>query len=529
MSKQDTDIAKLDKRYISALLNALETRKKNNQIDQELYSLLKEKYSIAYEAAQDKSSLFEGFTTFEAIAPNPETIYSSVKQLLQRFNDLEKEKNKIQERFSKLDDLFNEGSISESVLKSKKKEYEILLSKYEDQKRKYIEAIPSTLDIIKAINDGILERLEELEVEKTINGSKAALDEKAHLTKLKSDIAKAAKELSNVVELDFSADNWNKPTISTSKEDIISITPLKEQFKAPERTTIETESLQTPPPPPQDSKWVKWKNMVIGKLVGDVNMVGGSYAVIATDRPSLAIIRDFALTGPSRLRTSTNPKVIEERLGSMVKEAYNVEEGRALLPENLVKFAIDNKIGVDLFRLINSYYASVGIGAITVQGKEAIINDNAQVLTLAENVNLLGRRVLAPDRSLIGVIHELYYDPITSHLYAFAFKGVPPPVIRKIYQDSHNRAMTDNTFGEFRNEIAKQLSVPIYEALTPSSVVRYSLMSGLIKNINQLVTLVESMNPRITKTVDISSISSQGVLLTRFPSNALPRIEYFEY
>ncbi|HUT82063.1 MAG TPA: hypothetical protein VMZ29_12755 [Candidatus Bathyarchaeia archaeon] len=529
MSKQDTDIAKLDKRYLGALLDALEKRKKNNEIEPGLYESLKEKYSIAYEAAEDKSYLYDGFTTLEAIAPNPETIYSSVKQLLQRFEDFEKEKNKIKERFSKLDDLFKEGNISEPVLRSKKKEYEILLLKYDDQKQEYLDAIPSTLEIVKAMNDGILERLEELEAEKAVNQSKTVLDEKSHLTRIKNDIAKAVKELSNLVELDFSADDWKKPSVAATREDSIAITPLKEQFKAPERPRIETESLRTPPPPPKEAIWVKWKNMIIGKRVGDVSMAGGNYVIIATDRPSLAIIRDFALTGPARLRTSTNPKVIEERLSDMVKEAYNIEEGRALLPEQLVKFAIDNKIGVDLFRLINSYYASVGIGAITIQGKEAIINENAQVLTLAENVNLLGKRVLAPDRSLIGVIHELYYDPIASNLYAFAFKGVPPPVIRKIYQDSHSRVMTDNTFGEFRNEIAKKLAVPIYEALTPSSVVRYSLMSGLTKNINQLVTLVESMNPRITKTVDISSISDQGVLLTRFPSNALPRIEYFEY
>ena len=89
--------------------------------------------------------------------------------------------------------------------------------------------------------------------------------------------------------------------------------------------------------------------------------------------------------------------------------------------------------------------------------------------------------------------------------------------------------MANGTFTEFRNEIAKKLNMPIYEALTPSSIIRYSLLSGTIGNLNQLISLVESMNPRISKATDISGISNQGVVLSRFPQNTLPRIELLEY
>ncbi|MHA1211625.1 MAG: hypothetical protein ACTSSH_04100 [Candidatus Heimdallarchaeota archaeon] len=330
-------------------------------------------------------------------------------------------------------------------------------------------------------------------------------------------------------------DDWERAQVTPEPTEIsvadvsTEFTPLQDEISQASPTVVVAAPEEPLRPPPRTTVWATWKDMRIGKLVGNVNIVGGSYAIIATDRPSLAIIRDIALTGPSRLRTSTNPKVIEERLKKLIQDQYNIEAAKALHPEHLVKYVIDNKIGVDLFRLINSYYASVGRGAVTVRNNEATINETAQILTLAENVNMLGRRVLAPDRTLIGVIHELYYDPISSNLYAFAFKGVPPPIIRRIYQDSHNRSMTDNTFSDFRNEISKKLSIPIYEALTPSSIIRYSLMSGLIQNLNQLVTLVESMNPRITKAVDISSVTSQGILLSRFPQNALPKIELLEY
>ena len=113
-------------------------------------------------------------------------------------------------------------------------------------------------------------------------------------------------------------------------------------------------------------------------------------------------------------------------------------------------------------------------------------------------------------------------------LYAFAFKGVPPPIIRKIYRDTHNQNLSEGTFSDFRNEISKKLSIPIYEALTPPSMIKFALLSGAIANINQLVSVIESMNPRVSKAVDIRSISAQGILLTRFPQNSLPKIEIYK-
>ncbi|MHA1211624.1 MAG: hypothetical protein ACTSSH_04095 [Candidatus Heimdallarchaeota archaeon] len=173
MSSKEIDLSKLDKRYIIALLEALEKRKKTNAVDPILYGSLKEKYSIAYEAAEDKSIIREGFVTLEAIAPDPDTIRQSVIQLLARIKDISKEQMKVEERFAKLDDLLLKRKISEAVMLSKKKEYEILLSKYEDQKNVYINAIPDTLAIIQEINAGIIERLEDLEAEKAINPTKA--------------------------------------------------------------------------------------------------------------------------------------------------------------------------------------------------------------------------------------------------------------------------------------------------------------------------------------------------------------------
>ncbi|MFW9923908.1 MAG: hypothetical protein ACFFDW_11545, partial [Candidatus Thorarchaeota archaeon] len=277
---------------------------------------------------------------------------------------------------------------------------------------------------------------------------------------------------------------------------------------------------------PSEQKWIKWKGIQIGKYIGDINIVGSNYGVIVTDRPSLSIIRDIAIVGPSKLRTSSNPKEIEMRLRKAVADKYGVEERIALYAENLVRYSFEEKIGVDLLKLINSYYASVSSSAITYENNEPVIQSSAQVLTLAENAGLLGRRVLAPDRSLVGVVHELYLDPSSIQLYAFAFKGVPPPVIRKIYQDTHNRTLSESNFSTFRNEIAKKLSIPIYEALTPSSMVRYVLQSGLITNQNQLDTIIESMNPRISRISDVTSISAQGVMLSRFPQNSLPEINY---
>ncbi len=530
MSKDAVKYESLDKRYIAALLESLEERKAKGKIDLQLYQNLKNSYLEAYEKATDKSAIRIGFVTLQAIAPDPDVIRTSVKQLLKRIEDISIEQSKVEERFGKLDDLLAEGKVSENVYRSKRKEYEVLIEKLEDQKQELTSRIPDSLLIIQEMNAGIDERIEELAVKSAVESSKDSITEKVRLEKLKKDIAYAAKELSNLSDQEYEPKDWlTKEAPVKQPVTPADFQPLKRevtQVVEPQRIIAEEEPLR---PPPGMDVWAKWKGITIGKLVGELKLVGGHYAIIATDRPSLAIIRDFALTGPSKLRSSTNPKVIEDRLKKDVMDTFNVAEANALLPENLINYAIRNKIGVDLLRLMNSYYASVGKGAINISNQELIINDSAQVLTLAENVGLLGRRVLAPDQTLIGVIHELYYDSTNSQLYAFSFKGVPPAVIRRIYQDIHNRTMTDGTFSEFRNEVSKTLSIPIYEALTPSSILKFTLMSGIISSLGQLVTLIESMNPRISRASDITSITSQGITLSRFPQNALPRIEILEY
>lgn len=521
-----TTLAKLDKRYISALLIALEERKKKNSIDNETYAILKDKYSKAFNEAENKSVIKEGFSTLTAIAPDPRTIRDSTNHLLERIKNIDNECKKVEGRFEKLDELLMQRKISENVYTSKKREYEILLMKLEEQKQVLIDGLPDSLVILQQMNEGVNERLEELEVDTKITPSEEIREEKKILEKINRDLKYVAKTLASYSSEEYRASDWDrsKPTIKAD------IKPLKQEFATTQTVpVIEIDKKEPIKPPPKTTIWVNWKNITIGKLIGEVNLVGGNYAIIATDRPSLSILRDIAATGPSKLRSSTNPKVIEDRLKKLIIDAYNVTEDRALLPEYIVKFSIENKIGVDLFRLINSYYASVGRGAINFQGNEAIVNESAQILTLAENINLLGRRVLAPDRSLIGVIHELYFHPSSSELYTLAFKGVPPQIIRRMYSQTHNQTMADGTFTEFRNEIAKKLNVPIYEALTPSSIIRYALLSGLVRNLNQLITLVESMNPRVSKAIDISTISNQGIILTRFPQNTLPKLELLDY
>ncbi|NHJ49862.1 MAG: hypothetical protein FK733_18865 [Asgard group archaeon] len=530
MSKKVTtaSLAKLDRRYVQALLHALDNRKRNNKVDPEVYEKLREKYSQALDDAQDKAILYEGFTTVVAIAPDPYAIKESVSNLLKRIQDIDREYRNVEGRFDKLDQILSQGKISKAVHENKKKEYEILLHKIGDQKSVLLDGIPDSLAILQDMNQGITERLEELEADELVLDTPEAKNEKKVLEKIHKEMKSVARKLSKLVKEDYTDSDWELPQAAIQAD----IKPLQSDV-----TKTRTPSRDPPPPPPQEpirppprtTVWTKWKNIDIGKLIGEVSLVGGNFAIIATDRPSLAMIRDFATTGPSRLKSASSPKVIEDRLKKMVQDNYGVAEEDALLPENLVNFAIENKIGVDLFRLINSYYASVGKGAINIQDNQAIVNDSAQILTLAENVNLLGRRVLAPDRTLIGVIHELYFQPSSSELYTLAFKGVPPQIIRRIYSDTHTQTMADGTYTAFRNEIAKKLNIPIYEALTPSSIVRYSLLSGLLLNLNQLISLVESMNPRISKAIDIANISNQGALLTRFPQNSLPRIELLKF
>lgn len=527
MSKSSIKIEKLGKEYVLSLLEQLEERKSKREIDSELYDTLKEKYQSALESAEDKCHLRDGFIEYEAITPNLESIKDSVKNLEKRIKNIDSEKKNIESRFDKLEKLLAEGNVSETAVVRKRREYEVLIAKIEEERRKLVEEIPNSLMIIQQLDEILKQNIEDIDVESALDSrSKTALEkERKRLETIHKETLSAAKNLSKLADIPFSPNGWKQaPVPKTTKIE-------KAAIKKPTQPKEPVRATQAPSrPPPGEDYSITWKGIQIGKLIGDISIVGSQFGIIGTDRPSLAMIRDIALTGPSRLRSSSNPKEIEERIKQLIMDNYGIAERAALYPENMVRFCIDNNIGIDLLKLINSYYASVSLSSISYpNNNQPVISNNAQVLTLAENSGLLGRRILAPDRNLVGVVHELYLDPRSLQLYMLAFKGVPPPIIRKIYRDTHNRNLSEGNFSNFRNEISKKLSIPIYEALTPSSMLRYSLMSGQIGNLNQLVTLVESMNPRISKTTDITSISTQGVLLTRFPQNALPRINYLQY
>ncbi len=527
MVKIEIQLENFGKDYILALLEELDNRKKKRDINDDLYETLKKRYYHVLESAEEKSFIRNGFATYEAIIPDLETINVNVQSFMTRLENIEEEKKSVRARFKKLDDLTGKGSITESAAKSKKREYETLLLTIEDKRETLIQGIPKSLELIEQLNDVLNQNIEELAVDAALDASKKKeLDlERKRLLKIQKNTQSVAKKLSKIAAVEFKQEEWVKPKKETKRETVA----IPQPKAVPIQTQAPSVTHEPTRPPPGEDIWIKWKGITIGKLIGDINIIGSNFGVIATNRPSLAIIRDIAVVGPSRLRSSSNPKVIEDRLQQLIVDAYGVDKEHALYPENVVKYSIDNKIGIDLLKLINSYFASVPVSAINYINNQPILNQNSQVLTLAENAGLLGRRVLAPDRSLVGVIHELYFDPTSLELYTFAFKGVPPPIIRKIYHDTHNRTLSEGNFSNFRNEISKKLSIPIYEALTPSSMIRYCLHSGQIANMNQLVTVVDSMNPRISKVRDITSVSSQGVFLSRFPQNSLPRIEYVKF
>lgn len=527
MVKSEIQLENFGKDYILALIKALDGRKKKRDINDELYVTLKKRYYHILESAEKKSFIRDGFTAYDALIPDLETIHVNVQSFITRLENFEEEKKSIKQRYKKLDDLLAKGSITESAVKSKKREYDTLVLTIENKRDRLIQGIPKSLELIEQLNGVLNQNIDELTIDAAMDSSKKKeLDlEKKRLLKIRKNTHSVAKKLSKIAEVEFKKEKWEKPEKQTKQK--IATTPIP--TKAPIQTPTQRVTHEPTRPPPGEEIWIKWKGISIGKLIGDINIIGSNYGVIATNRPSLAIIRDIAVVGHSRLRSSSNPKVIEERLQQLIMDSYRVEKEQALYPENVVRYSIENKLGIDLLKLINSYYASVPVSAISYINNQPILNQNSQVLTLAENAGLLGRRVLAPDRTLVGVIHELYLDPTSLELYVFAFKGVPPPIIRKIYRDTHNRNLSEGNFSNFRNEISKKLSIPIYEALTPSSMIRYCLHSGQIGNMNQLVTVVDSMNPRISKVRDIASVSSQGVLLTRFPQNSLPRIEYVKF
>ncbi|MCK5045753.1 MAG: hypothetical protein KAS22_04185, partial [Candidatus Heimdallarchaeota archaeon] len=206
MSKEAIKYEKLDRRYIALLLEALEERKAKAEIDSQLYQKLKDQYITAYEKASDHSIIREGFVTLQAIAPDPDTIRSSVKQLLTRIQDIVKEQKKIEARFGKLDNLLKEGKVSENIYRSKRKEYELLILKIEDQKQALLSGIPDSLEIIQEMNEGLIDRIEELEVRSKVESVKDSATEKQRLEKIKKDILYAAKELTKLSKQEFKSD-----------------------------------------------------------------------------------------------------------------------------------------------------------------------------------------------------------------------------------------------------------------------------------------------------------------------------------
>jgi len=508
-----------DKEYVEALLETLDEKKRLRQIDIILYDELYEKYSKALNSSTTRSYVREGYITLEAIIPDVETLYASVEKLKTHLQALEAEKAKLSIRLGKLGDLLNQNTISEGTYRSKKREYETLISRIEEEEKKLTDEIPNTLYLVQPLIESITVTLEELNVQAVVEGRSmdSIKQEKKRLESIKKSALKAVKELSKITKVDYDEKAWTtKPALKTPPPPSKAAAVKKKQPRIlPDRQSDEI-------------IWAKWKNMQVGRYIGEISLIGSYYGVIATDRPSLALQREIALTGPSRLRSTTNPKTIEERLSKLVMDSYGVSSEDSLIPENLIKFCIEKKIGVDLMKLMNSYFATVSAGLVKNTGNEILINDSAQLLSISESSGLLGRRILAPDRSLIGVVHEIYLDHNSLQLYALAFKGVPPPIIRKIYRDTHNQNLSEGTFSDFRNEISKKLSIPIYEALTPPSMIKYVLLSGAITNINHLVSVIESMNPRVSKATDIRSITAQGILLTRFPQNSLPKIEIYK-
>jgi hypothetical protein len=530
LAKSNLSLKELDSRYISTLLDVLEKRKNDGYVDNKLYKKLREEYLAALEKAESKDALRDGFIVVQALAPNPETVKKSVDQFSERLEGLENEQEKIKERIKKLDNLLTNQKISEEIHHSKKREYEVLLSKLVDDYNMLLLEVPDSIELQKKVYLFLEEEIEKTEAEKKVDSSKAKdLDEKInYYSDLQKKLLSAARKMAKLADIEFSKSLWLEGKIeltSTPKIKPAVTTPAETKISSSMRVQSSRQVASTPKKAIQGM----WKDIPIGRYIGEISIVGGRFGIFATDRPSIAILRDFANAGPSRLGSASNPKAIEERLRKMIQDKYNVEESDALHPENVMNFAIETRSGIDLLKLINSYYASVGRGAITIQDTTAIINPSAQVLSLSENAGILGRRVLAPDRTLIGVVHELYLDPDSAQLYAFTFKGVPPNIIRNIYRETHFENLSEGNFGAFRNEIAKKLSIPIYEALTPSSVLRYALMMGMINNLNQLETLIESMNPRISKGVDIRSITAQGIILSRFPQNALPKIHPYKF
>ena len=513
-----------DKEYVEALLDILDEKKRLREIDIALYDELREKYTKTLNASTSRPYIREGFVTLEAIIPDVETLYAAVEKVKGHLQALDAEKAKLNVRLGKLDELLDQNTISEDTYRSKKREYQTVVSRIEEEEKKLTAEIPSTLNLVQPLIESISVTLEELDVQAIVEGRSvdSIKQEKKRLEEIRKSALKAVKELSNISQIDFDEKNWTtKPPPRSQKTTSAISTSLSDDVKTKQpRILLDRQ--------PSDITWARWKNMIIGRYIGELAIIGSRYGVIATDRPSLALQREIALTGPSRLRSTTNPKAIEEKLSKLVVDSYGVSSEESLIPENLIKYCIENKIGVDLLKLMNSYFATVSAGSIKEAGNEVLINDTEQLLSIAESSGLLGRRILAPDRTLIGVVHEIYLDPESMQLYAFAFKVVPPPIIRKIYRDTHNQNLSEGTFSDFRNEIANKLSIPIYEALTPPSMIKFALLSGAIANINQLVSVIESMNPRVSKAVDIRSISSQGILLTRFPQNSLPKIDIYK-
>ncbi|MEA2070733.1 MAG: hypothetical protein U9O98_05520, partial [Asgard group archaeon] len=519
----------LDKRYIQELLIKLEEYKKEKKIEKQLYQSLKNQYTKALEKAQNKSTLTKGFATFQPIVPNIQTIKQSAEELFDHLTNIEKEITKIQKRFNKLDKLVEEKDSSRDVYESKKREYQALIETLQEEQMSLVNAVPESLEILIQALGEINQQIENIEIEQNVEGnkSKSLTTKKKEWEKIQKDVQETAKKLSEIVEINF--EEYKEQTLGDlarkpmRQKDTIKadFQPLGQEIgkdKPSKKAKRITESIS------QKDKAVLWQGMTIGTYQGEITLRGLNYTVIKTDRPSLAQIKKFALTGPSRLRSSSNPQVIENKLKKMIANEYDVPEEEALYVNNVVKFVFDKSLGIDVLKLINSYYAAINSSMVRIGSNFCTVDESAEIFSIAETTGLLGRRVLAPDQSLIGVFHELYFDQETAELYALAFKGVPPPKIREIYRSVHNQNLSEGSFGDFRNEISQKLSIPIYEALTPSSIIRYCVMENVVSNLNQLVTLIESMNPRITKVSEIASFTTDGVKLQNYPQNTLPPI-----
>ncbi len=88
MVKSEIQLENFGKDYILALLDALDERKKKREINDELYETLKKRYYHILESAEKKSFIRDGFTSYEAIIPDLETIHVNVQSFMTRLENI---------------------------------------------------------------------------------------------------------------------------------------------------------------------------------------------------------------------------------------------------------------------------------------------------------------------------------------------------------------------------------------------------------------------------------------------------------